>query len=66
MKTRTEAIADWAHLINVSRDAREQRGATGGPAAVAKAAHVPGGPSQEEIAAIYTRMRDEAAAARTA
>ncbi len=55
-----DACARAGRIFAAARRERDELAARGGPQAVADAAYVPGGPSKEEIAAAYERLRQQA------
>jgi len=59
--TLSDACARAGRILTAARAERDELAARGGPEAVAEAAHVPGGPNQQQIAATYERLRDEGA-----
>ena len=54
------AMEGFAGLLAAACDERDALYMTGGSMAVARAAFVPGGPSLEQIAALYEELRNEA------
>jgi histidinol dehydrogenase len=61
-QSRCQAIAAAARVLAIARAGRDELYTWGGAAAVAEAAYVPGGPSRDEIAATYERLRRQAGA----